>query len=92
MLLQDKEEVMSEKPDYKKICKQVEDFRDLVHRQEEPYFNKLPEDVKTEIRKQHLEMVLNRDFKPMYVNIGPIQNKQSVVQTVLSVMEETKNG
>lgn len=36
-------------------------------------FDKLPEDINAEIRKQHLEMVLNRNFKPMYVNVGPIE-------------------
>lgn len=34
-------------------------------------FDKLPEEVKTEIRRAHLEMVLNRDFKPIYVNVAP---------------------
>ena len=34
-------------------------------------FDKLPEEAKTEIRRAHLEMVLNRDFKPVYVNVAP---------------------
>jgi hypothetical protein len=34
-------------------------------------FNKLPEEAKTEIQRAHLEMVLNRDFKPIYVNVAP---------------------
>lgn len=34
-------------------------------------FDKLPEEAKTEIQRAHLEMVLNRDFKPIYVNVAP---------------------
>jgi hypothetical protein len=34
-------------------------------------FDKLPEEVKTEIQRTHLEMVLNSDFKPIYVNVAP---------------------
>lgn len=34
-------------------------------------FNKLPEEAKTEIQRAHFEMVLNRDFKPIYVNVAP---------------------
>lgn len=33
-------------------------------------FDKLPEEVKIEIQRAHLEMVLNRDFKPIYVNVA----------------------
>lgn len=57
--------------EYEQICKAVEDFRDRVRHQEEPFFDKLPEEVKTEIQRAHLEMVLNRDFKPIYVNVAP---------------------
>lgn len=56
---------------YEQICKAVEDFRDRVRHQEEPFFDKLPEEVKTEIQRAHLEMVLNQDFKPIYVNVAP---------------------
>lgn len=34
-------------------------------------FDKLPEEAKTEIQRAHLEMVLKRDFKPIYVNVAP---------------------
>lgn len=34
-------------------------------------FDKLPEEAKTEIQRAHFEMVLNRDFKPVYVNVDP---------------------
>ena len=34
-------------------------------------FDKLPEEAKTEIQRAHLEMVLNHDFKPIYVNVAP---------------------
>lgn len=34
-------------------------------------FDKIPEEVKTEIQRAHLEMVLNQDFKPIYVNVAP---------------------
>lgn len=34
-------------------------------------FDKLPEEAKTEIQRAHLEMVLNQDFKPIYVNVAP---------------------
>lgn len=34
-------------------------------------FDKLPEEAKTEIQRAHLEMVMNRDFKPIYVNVAP---------------------
>lgn len=57
--------------EYEKICKAVEDFRDRVRKQEEPFFDKLPEEAKTEFQRAHLEMVLNRDFKPIYVNVAP---------------------
>ena len=57
--------------EYEKICKAVEDFRDRIRHQEEPFFDKLPEEVKTEIQRAHLEMVLNRDFKPIYENVAP---------------------
>ena len=57
--------------EYEQICKAVEDFRDRVRHQEEPFFDKLPEEVKTEIQRAHLEMVMNRDFKPIYVNVAP---------------------
>lgn len=57
--------------EYEKICKAVEDFRDRVRHQEEPFLDKLPEEAKTEIQRAHLEMVLNRDFKPIYVNVAP---------------------
>ena len=57
--------------EYEKICKAVEDFRDRVRHQEEPFFETLPEEVKTEIQRAHLEKVLNRDFKPIYVNVAP---------------------
>ena len=57
--------------EYEQICKAVEDFRDRVRHQEEPFFDKLPEEVKTEIQRAHLEMVLNSDFKPIYVNVAP---------------------
>jgi len=57
--------------EYEQICKAVENFRDRVRHQEEPFFDKLPEEVKTEIQRAHLEMVLNRDFKPIYVNVAP---------------------
>lgn len=57
--------------EYEQICKAVEDFRDRVRHQEEPFFDKFPEEVKTEIQKLHLKMVLNRDFKPIYVNVVP---------------------
>lgn len=57
--------------EYDKICKAVEDFRDRVRHQEEPFFDKLPEEVKTEIQRAQLEMILNREFKPIYVNVAP---------------------
>lgn len=57
--------------EYDKICKAVEDFIDRVRHQEEPFFDKLPEEVKTEFQRAHLEMVLNRDYKPIYVNVDP---------------------
>jgi hypothetical protein len=57
--------------EYEQICKAVEDFRDRVRHQEEPFFDKLPEEVKTEFQRAHLEMVLNQDFKPIYVNVAP---------------------
>ena len=57
--------------EYEQICKAVEDFRDRVRHQEEQFFDKLPEEVKTEIQRAHLEMVLTRDFKPIYVNVAP---------------------
>ena len=57
--------------EYEQICKAVEDFRDRVRHQEEPFLDKLPEEVKTEIQRAHFEMVLNRDFKPIYVNVAP---------------------
>ena len=57
--------------EYEQICKAVEDFRDRVRHKEEPFFETLPEEVKTEIQRAHLEMVLNRDFKPIYVNVAP---------------------
>ena len=34
-------------------------------------FDKIPEEAKTEIQRAHLEMVLNQDFKPIYVNVAP---------------------
>lgn len=34
-------------------------------------FDKLHQEAKTEIQRAHLEMVLNRDFKPVYVNVAP---------------------
>lgn len=64
--------------EYEQICKAVEEFRDRVRHQEEPYFDKIPEEVKVEIRKQHLEMMLNRDFKPIYLNVGPIDEVKPV--------------
>lgn len=76
--------------EYEKICKAVEDFRDRVRHQEEPYFDKLPEEVKAEIRKQHLEMVLNRDFKPMYVNVGPIEEVKPVHVNIRPIEEVDK--
>lgn len=57
--------------EYEQICNAVEDFRDRVRHQEEPFFDKLPEEAKTEIQRAHLEMVLNRDLKPIYVNVAP---------------------
>ena len=57
--------------EYEQICKAVEDFRDRVRHQEEPFFDKFPEEAKTEIQRAHFEMVLNRDFKPIYVNVAP---------------------
>lgn len=57
--------------EYEQICKAVEDFRDRVRHQEEPFFDKLPEEAKTEFQRAHLEMVLNRDYKPIYVNVAP---------------------
>ena len=57
--------------EYEKICKAVEDFRDRIRHQEEPFFDKLHEEAKTEIQRAHLEMVLNQDFKPIYVNVAP---------------------
>lgn len=56
---------------YEQICKEVEYFRDRVRHSEEPFFDTLPEDVKKEIQRAHLEMVLNRDYKPIYVNVAP---------------------
>ena len=41
-------------------------------------FEKLPDEIKTEIQKAHLEMVLNRDFKPIYVNVTPIATVHEV--------------
>ena len=57
--------------EYEQICKAVEDFRDRIRHQEEPFFDKLPEEAKTEIQRAHLEMVMDRDFKPIYVNVAP---------------------
>lgn len=34
-------------------------------------FDKLPEEAKTEFQRAHIEMVLNRDFRPIYVNVAP---------------------
>lgn len=34
-------------------------------------FDKLSEEAKTEIQRAQLEMVLNRDYKPIYVNVAP---------------------
>ena len=64
--------------EYEKICKAVEDFRDRVRHQEEPFFDKFPEEVKTEIQRAHLEMVLNRDFKPIYVNVATTASAHKV--------------
>ena len=64
--------------EYEQMCKAVEEFRDRIRHQEEPFFEKLPEEVKTEIQRAHLEMVLNRDFKPIYVNVAPRANVHEV--------------
>lgn len=41
-------------------------------------FDKIPEEVKTEIQRAHLEMVLNQDFKSIYVNVAPRANVHEV--------------
>lgn len=50
------------------IHKGIENFK---RHQKEPSFEKFKEAIITELQKQHLEMVLNRDFKPIYVNVAP---------------------
>lgn len=50
------------------IHKGIEHFK---RHQKEPSFEKFKEAIITELQKQHLEMVLNRDFKPIYVNVAP---------------------
>lgn len=50
------------------IHKGIENFK---RHQKEPCFEKFKEAIITELQKQHLEMVLNRDFKPIYVNVAP---------------------
>ena len=51
----------------KELIEQVQES--LRGRQVHMIFDKLPEEAKTEIQRAHLEMVLNRDFKPIYVNV-----------------------
>ena len=53
----------------KELIEQVQES--LRGRQVHMIFDKLPEEAKTEIQRAHLEMVLNRDFKPIYVNVAP---------------------
>lgn len=50
------------------IHKGIENFK---RHQKEPCFEKFKEAIITELQKKHLEMVLNRDFKPIYVNVAP---------------------
>ena len=50
------------------IHKGIENFK---RHQKEPSFEKFKEAIITELQKQHLEMVLNQDFKPIYVNVAP---------------------
>ena len=50
------------------IHKGIENFK---RHPKEPSFEKFKEAIITELQKQHLEMVLNRDFKPIYVNVAP---------------------
>lgn len=50
------------------IHKGIENFK---RHQKGPCFEKFKEAIITELQKQHLEMVLNRDFKPIYVNVAP---------------------
>ena len=53
----------------KELIEQIQES--LRGRQVHMIFDKLTEEAKTEIRRKHLEMVLNRDFKPVYVNVAP---------------------
>ena len=53
----------------KELIEQVQES--LRGRQVHMIFDNLPEEAKTEIQRAHLEMVLNRDFKPIYVNVAP---------------------
>ena len=53
----------------KELIEQIQES--LRGRQVHMIFDKLPEEAKTEIQRSHLEMVLNRDFKPIYVNVAP---------------------
>ena len=53
----------------KELIEQIQES--LSGRSVHTIFDKLPEEAKTEIQRVHLEMVLNRDFKPMYVNVAP---------------------
>ena len=53
----------------KELIEQIQES--LRERPVHMIFDKLPEEAKTEIQRAHLEMVLNRDFKPIYVNVAP---------------------
>lgn len=53
----------------KELIEQIQES--LRGRQVHMILDKLPEEAKTEIQRAHLEMVLNRDFKPVYVNVAP---------------------
>lgn len=53
----------------KELIEQVQES--LRGRQVHMIFDKLPEEAKTEIQKAQLELVLDREFKPIYVNVAP---------------------